>query len=191
MEVYMYLCISMYIYIYAYILCTHIICTIDCQSHYHMLFVSRACNAQIMANMCLFAWSKLELEDVRLTLFLATTTLSHRKRAPATALRGRCRAQDYDKSGTRISELGGGAEFEFQDYIFTVGGIYVRLVSFQYLLLNATHQLKSLFRRNHPLDHTFLRDKEDGPQSVAIRFCVLDLAELSLPLRNHMYVDCQ
>jgi hypothetical protein len=55
MEVYMYLCISMYIYIYAYILCTHIICTIDCQSHYHMLFVSRACNAQIMANMCLFA----------------------------------------------------------------------------------------------------------------------------------------
>ena len=171
MEVYMYLCISMYIYIYTYILCTHIICTIDCQSHYHMLFVSRACNAQIMANMCLFAWSKLELEDVRLTLFLATKTLSHRKRAPATALRGRCRAHDYDKSGTRISELGGG-DLNFRTTYLLLGEFMSGWYRFNiYYLTRRTNLSRFSAETIHWTTHFYVTKKTDHSQSQYVSVC--------------------
>jgi len=56
MAVYMYMYIAhthKYVYSTYSQICTHSICTTVCHSHYHMLFVPRACLEKIMANTCL------------------------------------------------------------------------------------------------------------------------------------------
>jgi hypothetical protein len=55
-------------------------------------------------------------------MFLATTTISHRKPVPATTLRDRRRVQEEDKSDPLISDLEK-KNFELQVYINTVEGI--------------------------------------------------------------------